>query len=300
MKPLNLVMCAFGPYADRVEIDFTAFGDGGIFLISGETGAGKTTVFDAISFALYGKVSGGTRGEDCLRSHFASPDVSSYVCLAFEHNGKTYEITRTPRQLRPKKRGGGDLVEEAPTAVFTTPERVYDKRGDADAAVEELLGIDHTQFKQIVMIAQGEFLDLVTADSSKRVEIFQRIFDTRKYKNLQDALKRQYLSLRTDAAMLEGEVNSALSRAILPKEKCEEWQGFGVYGAEKAAEFLKLDIDESILRGKGMRKRKDALNSEKTNLTVRENDIKTYNGHILSLLAARDNKSRAFFAYLKV
>lgn len=293
MRPIRLEMCAFGPYADRVDIDFTVFGEGGIFLISGETGAGKTTVFDAISFALYGKVSGGTRGEDCLRSHFASPDVSSYVCLTFEHNGKTYEITRTPRQLRPKKRGGGDLVEEAPTAVFTTPERVYDKRGDADAAVEELLGIDHTQFKQIVMIAQGEFLDLVTADSSKRVEIFQRIFDTRKYKNLQDALKRQYLSLRTDAAMLEGEVKSALSRAILPKEKCEEWQGFGVYGAEKAAEFLKLDIDESILRGKGMRKRKDALNSEKTNLTVRENDIKTYNGHILSLLAARDKAIKA-------
>lgn len=292
MKPLKLEMCAFGPYADRVEIDFTKFGEGGIFLVSGETGAGKTTVFDAISFALYGKVSGGTRGEDCLRSHFALPEVRSYVDLTFEHDGKIYRIKRTPKQLRPKKRGEGEFIEDAPTVEFTAPDRVYDKRG-ADEAIEALLGIDHTQFKQIVMIAQGEFLDLVTADSNKRVEIFQRIFDTRIYKNLQDALKRKYLSLKNEANMIENEVKNALGRAILPEEKRAEWKDFSVYGAEKAAEFLKRDIDESISRGKEMRRKKELLGKQITELALRENTIKDYNGHILSLLAARDKASKA-------
>ena len=292
MKPLKLEMCAFGPYADRVEIDFTKFGEGGIFLVSGETGAGKTTVFDAISFALYGKVSGGTRGEDCLRSHFALPEVRSYVDLTFEHDGKIYRIRRTPKQLRPKKRGEGEFIEDAPTVEFIAPDRVYDKRG-ADEAIEALLGIDHTQFKQIVMIAQGEFLDLVTADSNKRVEIFQRIFDTRIYKNLQDALKRKYLSLKNEANMIENEVKNALGRAILPEEKRAEWKDFSVYGAEKAAEFLKRDIDESISRGKEMQRKKELLGKQITELALRENTIKDYNGHILSLLAARDKASKA-------
>lgn len=286
MRPIRLEMCAFGPYADRVDIDFTVFGEGGIFLISGETGAGKTIIFDAISFALYGKVSGGTRGEDCLRSHFASPEVTSYVALDFEHCGKRYRIVRTPRQKRPKKRGD-DFIEDAPTAVLTTPDRVYDKRVDADRVIEELLGINHTQFKQIVMIAQGEFIDLVTADSNKRVEIFQRIFDTRIYKRLQDALKKRYSAVKSESEMLRRDVRSELSRAILPEDKRAEWERFGEYGIAEAAEFLRTDIDECMEIGKEMRNRDNAIKALTGDLKVRENNINNYNECVKTLFEAR-------------
>lgn len=196
MKPLNLVISAFGPYAGRVEIPLREFGSGGLFLICGDTGAGKTTIFDAISFALYGEVSGSTRTVDTLRSNFADPETRTFVELLFSHGEKEYKILRNPSYKRPKKRGSGEATESA-DAVLTLPDgSVRTGNSHVTQEIVRLLGIDHRQFKQVAMIAQGEFLALLLAESSERAEIFRRVFSTDLFRRVEDLLKSRELELR--------------------------------------------------------------------------------------------------------
>ena len=190
MRPIRLTMSAFGPYAGLVEaVDFTKFGEQGLFLISGDTGAGKTTIFDAICFALYGKTSGAYRNTDSLRSDYAEPDTDTFVELEFTHQGKHCVVRRSPKYKRAKKRGSG-MVETQETAVLQVDGRepVEGKRS-VDEAVDALLRIDFDQFKQISMIAQGEFRELLHADSAKRSEILQKVFMTSGYVQVGDILK---------------------------------------------------------------------------------------------------------------
>jgi exonuclease SbcC len=163
MKPILLVMNAFGPYAGRTEVPFSELGPDGIFLICGDTGAGKTTIFDAITFALYGEASGSTRTADSLRSNFAAPDAKPFVELTFTHAGKRYKITRSPRYQRPK-RGGGITTANADAALTSPDGSVLSGATNVTNAVTELLGIDCRQFRQTSMIAQGEFLNLLLRD----------------------------------------------------------------------------------------------------------------------------------------
>lgn len=239
MKPLVLTMCAFGPYAGEERVDFTAFGGRGLFLISGPTGAGKTTVFDGISYALFGTASGSARGDDCLRSDFAPPDTETRVSLEFEHRGKRYTITRKPAQKRPKKRGGGE-TEETASVEFDLGSRVITRRGEADAAIEALLGINGDQFRQIVMIAQGEFLRLLLAKSDERMAILGRIFDTRRFADLQQRLKRAYAAKAADADEDRKMALAALDRVKVPDELADEWEELksNVYFAERTDEFV--------------------------------------------------------------
>ena len=198
MKPLQLAMSAFGPYAGLVRVPLEQFGGSGLFLITGDTGAGKTTIFDAISFALFGETSGSTRTVDTLRSDFAKPDAKTYVELIFLQKGKRYQITRNPRYLRPKKNGDG-FTEEGADAAMTMPDgTVITGNSRVTAAVTELLGIDYRQFKQIAMIAQGEFLKLLLAESKERAEIFRRVFNTEPYERAQLELKNRERALKAD------------------------------------------------------------------------------------------------------
>ncbi len=185
MKPILLVMNAFGPYAGRTEVPFSELGPDGIFLICGDTGAGKTTIFDAITFALYGEASGSTRTADSLRSNFAAPDAKPFVELTFTHAGKRYKITRSPRYQRPK-RGGGITTANADAALTSPDGSVLSGATNVTNAVTELLGIDCRQFRQTSMIAQGEFLNLLLADSAERSEIFRRVFNTDICRSIQD------------------------------------------------------------------------------------------------------------------
>lgn len=188
MKPLKLKMCAFGPFASETVIDFKGIAENGIFLISGNTGAGKTTIFDAISFALYGNASGEGRDGKSVRSDFAKKDCETYVELEFLHKGREYKVYRKPEQERPRKRGNGVTISPA-EAVLTRPDgTVLTRYRDVTAGITELLGIDYAQFKQIVMIAQGEFRKLLTADSGARAEIFRKLFNTDDLKGLQENL----------------------------------------------------------------------------------------------------------------
>ena len=191
MKPKNLVMSAFGPYSGRVEVPLSSLGGSGLFLITGDTGAGKTTLFDAIAFALFGEASGSVRTVDSLRSDFASPDTKTFVELEFLHKGLSYRIKRNPKYDRPKKNGTG-FTSEIADAVMTLPGgEVITGSSRVTEKVVDLLGIDFKQFKQIAMIAQGEFLKLLLADSKERAEIFRKVFNTGIYQVIQETLKRR-------------------------------------------------------------------------------------------------------------
>lgn len=189
MRPLYMTLSAFGPYAGVIEIPFEKLGGQGLYLITGDTGAGKTYLFDAIVFALYGEASGSVREAGMFRSKYAKDEEATYVRLRFLFRGEVYEIERRPEYSRPSKRGSGMTVSR-PEAVLTYPDgHVVTKTKEVTEAVTRLLGIDREQFTQIVMIAQGDFLRLLYARTEERSKIFREIFHTKAYANLQDRLK---------------------------------------------------------------------------------------------------------------
>ena len=190
MKPIKLIISAFGPYAGKMpEIDFEQFEDKGLFLISGDTGAGKTTIFDAICFALYGTVSGSYRDTKNLRSEYAEDTAESFVDFYFSHQGKNYHVFRQPEYERQKQRGTGVITEKEKAVLYEEGRAPIEGITQVNAAVKELLRIDDKQFKQIAMIAQGEFWDLLNAKTDKRTEILRTIFMTGAYKNIEYKLK---------------------------------------------------------------------------------------------------------------
>ena len=196
MRPLKLTMAGFGPYAGVQELDFETLGTGGLYLITGDTGAGKTTIFDAITFALYGEASGDSRKPDMLRSKYAKPADPTYVELTFAYNGKEYTIRRNPEYQREKSRGKG-TTKQAADAQLTMPDgAVVTKVKDVKAAVHDIIGLTREQFAQIAMISQGEFRRLLQASTPERQAIFRDIFNTKLYESLQERLKRRTSELR--------------------------------------------------------------------------------------------------------
>lgn len=190
MKPIKLIISAIGPYAEKLpEIEFDAFEEKGLFLISGDTGAGKTTIFDAICFALYGTTSGTYRDTKNLRSEYAKDSVQSYVDFYFSHQGREFHVWRQPSYERQKLRGSGVIIEKEKAVLYEEGQAPIEGLTQVNNAVKELLHIDEKQFKQIVMIAQGEFWDLLNAKTNQRTEILRTIFLTNGYKNIEYKLK---------------------------------------------------------------------------------------------------------------
>ena len=191
MRPEKLTISAFGPYAEKTEIDFGKLGSG-IYLITGDTGAGKTTIFDAITFALYGEASGQVRDSAMFRSKYASPQTETFVEFIFSYKGKKYRIFRSPEYMAPKKRGTGFTLRKAEAELDYPDERQpVTKAREVTRAVTELLGLDYQQFTQIAMIAQGDFQKLLLAGTAQRGEIFRQIFHTGLYQQVQLKLKDQ-------------------------------------------------------------------------------------------------------------
>ena len=189
MRPIRLSMSAFGPYAGVTVVDFEALGESGLYLITGDTGAGKTTIFDAITYALFGEASGANREPDMFRSKYAEPDTPTEVELVFRYAGKEYKVRRNPDYDRPKRSGAGVTTQKADATLHMPDGRVYTKVKEVNAAIRDILGIDRNQFSQIAMIAQGDFMKLLLADTRDRQAIFREIFRTRYYQVFQDRLK---------------------------------------------------------------------------------------------------------------
>ncbi|WP_409253867.1 AAA family ATPase [Bacillus sp. SCS-153A] len=203
MRPLKLTMQAFGPYPSAETIDFQLLGHRTMFVISGKTGAGKTTIFDGISFAIYGKASGEDRSGNDLRSQFASEEDLTEVSLTFSLRGKTYHITRSPQQEKKKARGEGFTTVTAKAEFYAMDENgnkqlLAANVRDVDEKIKEIIQLDANQFRQILMIPQGEFRKLLTSDSKDKEGILQRLFHTEFYKTIQDRLKEESDLLKRD------------------------------------------------------------------------------------------------------
>ncbi|MCR4741107.1 MAG: SMC family ATPase [Lachnospiraceae bacterium] len=192
MKPVKLIMSAFGPYAGEVPaIDFSKFEETGLFLISGDTGAGKTTIFDAICYALYGETSGKYRDKKNLRSEYASDSTETYVDFYFTHQGKDYHVKRSPEYERKKQRGDGTVTVKESAVFYPGDEEPVEGLRNVNEAIKDLLHIDEDQFKQIAMIAQGEFWSLLNAKTEERTKILRTIFRTGGYNDIEYRLRNR-------------------------------------------------------------------------------------------------------------
>ncbi|MDY5331586.1 MAG: SMC family ATPase, partial [Porcincola intestinalis] len=200
MKPLYLEMTAFGPYKDTQRIDFTTLGTDGLFLITGDTGAGKTTIFDAISYALYGLTSMPGRSAGSMRSDFAPESQATIVTFRFSHRGRQYEIMRQPAYTRHLLRGADrsktTTVPEKAELTGDGIQPVSGAKNVTDLVQNQILHLDHSQFCQVAMIAQGEFRKVLTASTDERTKILQKIFLTEGYQRMSEILKTRTASAR--------------------------------------------------------------------------------------------------------
>lgn len=195
MRPTELTISAFGPYAGEMRLDLTSLGEQGVYLITGDTGAGKTTIFDAITFALYGNASGEGRRPRMLRSKYASAHTKTFVEMKFIYNEQEYLVRRSPEYMRAKQRGEGETRERPDGALHLPGGRVVSGDKPVTREIEALLGLDREQFTQIGMLAQGSFSRLLSGRTEDRGTIFREIFKTGAYRKLQEQLKDSARSL---------------------------------------------------------------------------------------------------------
>ena len=212
MRPLKLTLSAFGPYAGETVLELEKLGKGGLYLVTGDTGAGKTTLFDAITYALYDHSSGGVREGAMLRCKYADPKTPTFVELEFEVNGVRYTVRRNPEYTRPKVRGEGFTAEKADaTLTYADGRPPVTKAKDVTAAVQEIIGLDYSQFSQIAMIAQGQFTKLLNASTEERSRIFRKLFRTQRYARLQDRLQEEASRLNQQRTAQNAKLDSLLS-----------------------------------------------------------------------------------------
>lgn len=218
MRPLQLTISAFGPYAGRTELAMERLGSGGLYLITGDTGAGKTTIFDAICFALFGEASGSAREPDMMRSKYAAADTPTYVSLRFLYNGKEYAVRRSPEYERPARKGSGMVLQRAEAELTYPDGRVATKVRDVDAGIRDILGVDREQFSRISMIAQGDFMKLLLAGTKERQAIFRQLFKTDYYRLFQEKLKEENAALNREYDALDGSVRQYVQTLSCPAD----------------------------------------------------------------------------------
>lgn len=267
MRPEKLIISAFGPYADKTEIDFSKLGEGGLYLITGDTGAGKTTIFDAITYALYGRASGEVRDPAMFRSKYAEPSTETFVELIFSYQGKTYQILRKPEYMAPKKRGKGLTLRKAEAQLIYPDERQpVTKAKEVTLAVEQLLGLSYEQFTQIAMIAQGDFQKLLLAGTAQRGEIFRQIFHTGLYQQIQMKLKdasiaqyKEYDEMRRSIAQYLDGVKTETASSQEAEEfrdlKKAKFEG----ALERSLELLKQFLESGKIQEKELQEEEDVL-----------------------------------------
>ena len=238
MRPLKLKISAFGPYSGVTEFDFGKLGTSGLYLITGDTGAGKTTIFDAITYALYGDPSGNNRDTSMLRSKYANESTPTEVELLFSYRDKEYTVKRNPEYERTSKRGGGTTKQAANAEIIYPDGRVVTKIKDVDNAIKEIIGIDRNQFCQIAMIAQGDFLKLLLAPTKERMEIFRHIFKTEQFASLQERLKRESGKLSDECEIIKRSISQYIAGIVCDADSTD----FIEVKKAKEGELLTEDI----------------------------------------------------------
>ena len=276
MRPQKLIMSAFGPYAGSTEVDFTRLGERGLYLITGDTGAGKTTIFDAITFALYGEPSGEIRDASMLRSKYADAKTPTFVELTFTLGEKEYRIRRNPEYSRPKSRGEGFTVQKSDAELILPDGQPVTRQKDVNQKIIEILGIDRSQFTRIAMIAQGDFRKLLFASTEERKKIFQKLFHTHFYQRLQEELKRISAQMRKEfekaSASLDQYAEGILCGEEDPLQDQVQKARKHQIPVAKIAELLKQLIDSDRMSESGLlRQEKDLsekISSSDKTLTV--------------------------------
>ena len=291
MRPIKLTVSAFGPYAGKTEFDFDKLGTGGLYLITGDTGAGKTTIFDAITYALYGDPSGNNREVSMFRSKYADINTPTFVRLTFNYKGKEYTIERNPEYERAAQRGSGLTRQTAGVELILPDGKPLTKTKEVDNAINNIIGINREQFCQIAMIAQGDFLKLLISPTKDRIEIFRHIFKTKLYSDLQDRLKSELSVLNNDCSKIKQSISQYIAgincsdssllsldvtkakKGDLPTDECilliekliaedtlaEEKADNSITEIEKQLDILKINIE----RGEEFVKAKQAFEQNK-------------------------------------
>lgn len=219
MRPLKLTISGFGPYAGKTVVDFAMLGEQGLYLVTGDTGSGKTTLFDAITYALFGEASGSTRDANMFRSKYAAPDTATYVEMEFLYQEKTYVVRRNPEYDRPKDRGEGWTRQKAEATLLYPDHRPpVTKNREVTQAIVQIIGLDREQFAQIAMIAQGDFLKLILAKTEERSKIFREIFQTLPYMKVQDRLREDSNALKREYDALVSSVRQYLQDVLWVEE----------------------------------------------------------------------------------
>lgn len=298
MKPLLLVMSAFGPYVEKTCVDFSELGSG-LYLITGDTGSGKTTIFDAIVFGLYGEASGTYRSPKLFRSEFAKPEQKTFVELTFLYQEEVYKIRRMPQYKRKKKRGGGETIQPGDAELLYPDGKVVTGDKIVTGAVIQLLGLTREQFTSVAMIAQGEFLKLLLAKTEERGKILRDIFHTKIYQEFQERLKQKAglygekkKALESKMIQLIQEIKSleAYKEHEILSELCAEKNIYKLeLLKEKLKELIQFDQEEEI-REEEERK---YFQAKETALLLDYERGKNKNEQLMRLEEARKEKAEA-------
>lgn len=255
MRPLKLTISAFGPYAKENVLDFEKLGTKGLYLVTGDTGAGKTTIFDAITYALYGEASGKYRKSDMFRSKYADSSADTYVELSFVCKGKKYTVKRIPRYERAKVRGEGTTLQNESAVLTMEDGRILTKTTEVTKEIEEILGVTKEQFTQIAMIAQGDFLRLLLASTEERIGIFRQIFGTEKYEALQRQINEDFKSINRECESMQNSINQYKESVMPPITE-------GEMLSSELMEKIEIQIDADVFKKQILDDKMNKITSE--------------------------------------
>lgn len=269
MRPIKLVLSAFGPYASKIELDLSKLGENGVYLITGDTGAGKTTIFDAITFALFGKPSGDIRDVKTLRSEYAKEEMETYVELDFVYHDEEYHIYRRPEYTYTHVQKNGEVKQRSKVAdaylILPNGERIV-KPTEVTKQVEQLLGMKRDQFRQIAMIAQGSFLEILNADTKERGKLFEKVFMTSKYSVLMDRLnqmaKESYLALNDAKLRLQQIISDVRVPEILQEQYAQTLETFAMNDIQPVYDLLDEIIASSKESTEKLQKQKAQIQNQ--------------------------------------
>ncbi|MDP3014604.1 MAG: SMC family ATPase, partial [Candidatus Subteraquimicrobiales bacterium] len=286
MRPIRITISAFASYAGKTVLEMDKLGHKGLYLITGDTGAGKTTIFDAITFALFGEASGENRKASMLRSKYADAETPTFVELVFEYSGKIYRIIRWPEYERLSKRGDGKTLQKAEAELSFPDGRIVTKSSEVTNEIKDIMGIDRNQFTQIAMIAQGDFLKLLLAPTEDRTKIFRQIFKTELYQDLQVRLKAESGELGSKCDTLKSSIKQYINGVICKEDdvlniELEKAKSGNLLIADTVAlveKVIEQDEEEQIKYDEELKKLDDQLKEINTLLGKAEELNKIKNG----------------------